>query len=107
MASLQMTKQSQKAPPEASLSSNNGGLTVTHLVEKQKPVAANNVDAVEKVQVHHHHHHHHHHREVHDQSSQLQFKRLEEDHIEQMIEELLDYGSIELCSVLPTQAQAT
>ncbi|XP_009619132.1 ethylene-responsive transcription factor ERF003 [Nicotiana tabacum] len=27
---------------------------------------------------------------------------LEEDHIEQMIEELLDYGSIELCSVVPS-----
>ncbi|XP_028799115.1 ethylene-responsive transcription factor ERF003 [Neltuma alba] len=32
-----------------------------------------------------------------------QFKPLEEDHIEQMIEELLDYGSIELCSVMPSQ----
>ncbi|XP_010493767.1 PREDICTED: ethylene-responsive transcription factor ERF003-like [Camelina sativa] len=31
------------------------------------------------------------------------FSPLEEDHIEQMIEELLHYGSIELCSVLPTQ----
>ncbi|XAR50492.1 hypothetical protein NMG60_11004834 [Bertholletia excelsa] len=29
-----------------------------------------------------------------------QFRTLEDDHIEQMIEELLDYGSIELCSVL-------
>ncbi|XP_006288525.2 ethylene-responsive transcription factor ERF003 [Capsella rubella] len=31
------------------------------------------------------------------------FSPLEDDHIEQMIEELLHYGSIELCSVLPTQ----
>lgn len=31
-------------------------------------------------------------------------KPLEEDHIEQMIEELLDYGSIELCPAVPTQA---
>ncbi|XP_061363883.1 protein PPLZ02-like [Gastrolobium bilobum] len=30
-------------------------------------------------------------------SAPQQFKPLEEDHIEQMIEELLDYGSIELC----------
>jgi len=30
-----------------------------------------------------------------------QFKPLEEDHIEQMIEELLHYGTIELCSVIP------
>lgn len=29
-------------------------------------------------------------------------KPLEDDHIEQMIEELLDYGSIELCSVMPS-----
>ncbi|KAF8091033.1 hypothetical protein N665_0458s0033 [Sinapis alba] len=35
---------------------------------------------------------------------QQSFKPLEEDHIEQMIEELLHYGSIELCSVLPTQS---
>lgn len=32
-----------------------------------------------------------------------QFKSVEDDHIEQMIEELLDYGSIELCSVVPNQ----
>ncbi|KAK2973359.1 hypothetical protein RJ640_015114 [Escallonia rubra] len=35
---------------------------------------------------------------------QQEFKSLEDDHIEQMIEELLDYGSIELCSVMPPQA---
>ncbi|CAI9766158.1 unnamed protein product [Fraxinus pennsylvanica] len=29
-----------------------------------------------------------------------ELKALEDDHIEQMIEELLDYGSIELCSVM-------
>ncbi|XP_059458625.1 ethylene-responsive transcription factor ERF003-like [Corylus avellana] len=32
-----------------------------------------------------------------------QYKPLEDDHIEQMIEELLYYGSIELCNVVPTQ----
>ena len=32
-----------------------------------------------------------------------QFKPLEDDHIEQMIEELLDYGSIELCPAMPPQ----
>ncbi|KAF5466833.1 hypothetical protein F2P56_016723 [Juglans regia] len=36
--------------------------------------------------------------DVHDQ----QLKPLEDDHIEQMIEELLYYGSIELCNVAPT-----
>ncbi|KAI4329382.1 hypothetical protein L6164_021650 [Bauhinia variegata] len=35
-----------------------------------------------------------------DQDTQQQFQPvLEDDHIEQMIQELLDYGSIELCSV--------
>ncbi|KAL0415402.1 UNVERIFIED_CONTAM: Ethylene-responsive transcription factor [Sesamum latifolium] len=29
-----------------------------------------------------------------------QFKCLEDDHIEQMIQELFDYGSVELCSVM-------
>ncbi|KAJ1376574.1 DNA-binding domain superfamily [Sesbania bispinosa] len=38
------------------------------------------------------------------ESSHQQFMPLEEDHIEQMIEELLHYGSIELCSVIPPQA---
>ncbi|AES73570.2 protein PPLZ02 [Medicago truncatula] len=37
------------------------------------------------------------------ENSQQFIKPLEEDHIEQMIEELLHYGSIELCSVFPTQ----
>ncbi|KAJ8751894.1 hypothetical protein K2173_026107 [Erythroxylum novogranatense] len=32
-----------------------------------------------------------------------QYKPLEEHHIEQMIEELLDYGSIELCSAVSSQ----
>ncbi|KAF2287261.1 hypothetical protein GH714_039467 [Hevea brasiliensis] len=36
-------------------------------------------------------------------SIQQQFKPLEEHHIEQMIEELLDYGSLELCSTVPFQ----
>ncbi|XP_012571594.2 protein PPLZ02-like [Cicer arietinum] len=35
------------------------------------------------------------------ENSQQFYKPLEEDHIEQMIEELLHYGSIELCSVIP------
>lgn len=34
-----------------------------------------------------------------------QLKPLEEDHIEQMIEELLDYGSIELCSAVTHNTQ--
>ncbi|CAI9786805.1 unnamed protein product [Fraxinus pennsylvanica] len=38
--------------------------------------------------------------ESHVGSSDEQFKPLEDDHIEQMIEELLDFGSIELCCVM-------
>ncbi|MCD9641154.1 hypothetical protein HAX54_027100 [Datura stramonium] len=34
------------------------------------------------------------------ESASQQFKALEDEHIEQMIEELLHYGSIEMCSVL-------
>ncbi|KAI3442502.1 AP2/ERF domain-containing protein [Psidium guajava] len=36
------------------------------------------------------------------ENSVQQFRPLEDDHIEQMIEELLDYGSIELCSAIQT-----
>ncbi|KAG5618685.1 hypothetical protein H5410_018509 [Solanum commersonii] len=35
-----------------------------------------------------------------ESASQQYMKSLEDEHIEQMIEELLDYGSIEMCSVL-------
>ncbi|KAF8041772.1 hypothetical protein BT93_A0390 [Corymbia citriodora subsp. variegata] len=35
-------------------------------------------------------------------NSVQQFRPLEDDHIEQMIEELLDYGSIELCPAIQT-----
>lgn len=34
--------------------------------------------------------------------SQQVVRPLEDDHIEQMIDELLDYGSVELCSAIPT-----
>ncbi|XP_022951696.1 ethylene-responsive transcription factor ERF003-like [Cucurbita moschata] len=34
------------------------------------------------------------------------FEALEEDDIEQMIEELIHYGSVELCSVMPPPSQA-
>lgn len=34
-----------------------------------------------------------------ESASQQYMKALEDEHIEQMIEELLDYGSIEMCSV--------
>lgn len=43
-------------------------------------------------------------KKVKDERKEEEFKALEEDHIEQMIEELVHYGTIELCSVLPPQA---
>ncbi|KAL2462140.1 Ethylene-responsive transcription factor [Abeliophyllum distichum] len=36
----------------------------------------------------------------HEGNAEEQFKPLEDEYIDQMIEELLDYGSIELCSVM-------
>lgn len=41
-------------------------------------------------------------REESQSNSQVQLKELEEDHVQQMIEELLDYGSMELCYVTST-----
>lgn len=43
-------------------------------------------------------------KKVKDERKEEEFKALEEDHIEQMIEELVHYGTIELCSVLPPEA---
>lgn len=97
MASLQMTKQSMQEPQRV-LSSNAitarriagtaAGPAVWLPEEVNKPMAVPHVEAndwvVKKVQV---------------ETTHQQFKPLEDDHIEQMIEELLDYGSIELCPV--------
>ncbi|XP_057467815.1 ethylene-responsive transcription factor ERF003-like [Actinidia eriantha] len=65
MASLQLTKQSEKVP---------------HRVLGPQVVAHNSPPAA-----------------VQEASWVPQFRPLEEDHIEEMIEELLDRGSIELC----------
>ncbi|EOY29376.1 hypothetical protein QUC31_020816 [Theobroma cacao] len=95
MASLQLTKQQSahephNKAPTPHVFSNNGiagrdsGIGVRVL--EKKPLQAQETEAnwvVKKAQV----------------ESPQQFKPLEEDHIQQMIEELLDYGSIELCNV--------
>ncbi|XP_059461256.1 ethylene-responsive transcription factor ERF003-like [Corylus avellana] len=100
MASLQMTKPSlqlqepQNAPlPRANSTgctagkaAEMGGRSPDKTLVNEQETEANWV--VKKVQV---------------ESSQ-QFKPLEDDHIEQMIQELIHYGSIELCSVFPPQA---
>ncbi|KAI4337271.1 hypothetical protein L6164_015707 [Bauhinia variegata] len=97
MASLQMTRPSLTEPQRVSLpnvistSKSNlaekSGETNTMLPEK-RPLAVAEQESeanwvVNKVKV----------------ENIQQFKPLEEDHIEQMIAELLDYGSIELCSL--------
>lgn len=109
MASLQMTKQAslieqQKAPTSHANSTTStittttttNGVAIkseelgTRLPEKC-PLQVQETEAnwvVRKVQV---------------DSIQQQFKTLEDHHIEQMIEELLDYGSLELCSSAPPQ----
>nr|QNI23918.1 AP2/ERF transcription factor [Camptotheca acuminata] len=98
MASLQMTKASMQEHPRhpppyagaANGTSGNSNEMGTWSPEK-KPMVMPEQDinwVVKKVQ---------------GESTQ-QFKPLEDDHIEQMIEELLDYGSIELCSVMPPQS---
>lgn len=93
MASLQLTKQSLHEPQKPPTSH---VATTTSIAGKvgesgqwspeKRPVAVQQPEAnwvVKKVQV---------------DSNTQQFKPLEDDHIQQMIEELLDYGSIELCS---------
>ncbi|KAJ9184072.1 hypothetical protein P3X46_007852 [Hevea brasiliensis] len=105
MASLQMTKQAslceqqQKGPTlhtNTTTTTTTKGIVIkseelgTRLPEKC-PLQVQETEAnwvVKKVQV---------------DSIQQQFKPLEEHHIEQMIEELLDYGSLELCSTVPFQ----
>ncbi|GMI92461.1 ethylene and salt inducible 3 [Hibiscus trionum] len=93
MASLQMTKQQQlqgskSEPPTPHIMSNNGipgrdnGMGGFRLPEK-RPLPVQDTETnwvVKKAQV----------------ERTQPFKSLEEDHIEQMIEELLDNGSIEL-----------
>ncbi|GMI81505.1 ethylene and salt inducible 3 [Hibiscus trionum] len=92
MASLQMTKQQsvqepKTKPPVPQTVSNNGiagrdgGMGVRLLEKRPLPVQDTETNrVVKKAQV----------------ERTQPFKSLEEDHIEQMIEELLDYGSIEL-----------
>lgn len=89
------TNETQKAPTSHAITANGiagkGSEMATQLPEKRPLVVQENTEpnwVVKKAQV----------------ETAQQFKPLEDDHIEQMIEELLDYGSIELCSVVPTQA---
>lgn len=111
MASLQMTKQASlhdhkqqqktqnlNVPATSVTHAGTNGIAVKseelgscNLPEK-RPMQVEDTEAnwvVKKVQV---------------ENNQQYFKPLEDHHIEQMIEELLHYGSIELCSALPQQS---
>ncbi|XP_068329437.1 ethylene-responsive transcription factor ERF003-like [Pyrus communis] len=87
MASLQMTKTSLQEPkkPKTLVSS---GAKMPEMIRPEIQQGREENWVVREVKV---------------ESSSQQFKPLEDDHIEQMIEELLHYGSIELCSVVPPQ----
>ncbi|KAJ6732259.1 SHN SHINE DNA BINDING / TRANSCRIPTION FACTOR [Salix purpurea] len=104
MASLQVTKQTsiqeqkkqkQKAPTSLANIPTNGIVIKSEeldaLFSEKSPLQVQEAEGnwvYKKVQV--------------DNNQQL-IKPLEDHHIEQMIEELLDYGSIELCSGVATQ----
>ncbi|KVH90251.1 ethylene-responsive transcription factor ERF003-like [Cynara cardunculus var. scolymus] len=92
MASLQMSKPSiqqqqqmmnQKRMDSTHVGESSPETKPTTMIQHQQPAMENNT-------VHHHH-------------QQQFFETLEDHHIEQMIEELLHYGSIELCSIGQSQ----
>ncbi|KAF5748141.1 protein PPLZ02-like [Tripterygium wilfordii] len=87
MASLQMTKQSVYEQPKKAASSHAITSNVIDVKGSEMGVLPLPDMRAMPVQV----------------ESTQQFKPLEEYHIEQMIEELLDYGSIELCAAVPPQ----
>ncbi|XP_076952980.1 ethylene-responsive transcription factor ERF003-like [Bidens hawaiensis] len=91
MASLQMTKplvqQQQQIANQKRMSS-------THVSESppdMNPTLMQHQQAAADINNTHHYHNHNH--------QQQYFAKLEDHHIEQMIEELLHYGSIEFCSI--------
>ncbi|XP_076951565.1 ethylene-responsive transcription factor ERF003-like [Bidens hawaiensis] len=91
MASLQMTKPlfqqqqmaNQKRMCPAHVGEPSPDIKPTVLMQNQQP-------AVDINNTYHNHNHNH---------QQQYFAKLEDHHIEQMIEELLHYGSIEFCSI--------
>uniref|UniRef100_A0A2N9FC12 AP2/ERF domain-containing protein n=1 Tax=Fagus sylvatica TaxID=28930 RepID=A0A2N9FC12_FAGSY len=93
MASLQLTKQEPQKATILSRANTSSitGKTINEMgtrLPDTMSLGADQETSVKKVQV----------------ENTQQFKPLEDDHIEQMIQELLHYGSIELCSVVQPQA---
>ncbi|OIV96466.1 hypothetical protein TanjilG_07858 [Lupinus angustifolius] len=103
MASLQMTMASPLPEPRSVTASPNNVISTSNLL----PMKGSETDAMslpsKREQEEQETEGNWVYKKVKVESSQ-QFKPLEEDHIEQMIQELLHYGSIELCSVFPSQA---
>ncbi|KAK4786126.1 hypothetical protein SAY86_002815 [Trapa natans] len=99
MASLQLTKSSsgqQGAASPAPSSSGSRGAQLIFKSEPSEPLPDQRRQAVpfiHEVKTEDDAHY-----QYSDQQFNFNFERLEDDHIEQMIQELLDYGSIELCS---------
>ncbi|KAI3792115.1 hypothetical protein L2E82_05985 [Cichorium intybus] len=89
MASLQMSKPSIQQQQQMLNQKRMGSTHVGESSPETKPtvVAQNQQPPAENNSLHHHNQHH------------QFFATLEDHHIEQMIEELLHYGSIELCSI--------
>ncbi|KAK9079520.1 hypothetical protein SSX86_001192 [Deinandra increscens subsp. villosa] len=101
MASLQMTKPSiqqqmmhQKRIGSTHVRESSPETKPTVVMPHQQPI--NNINSNFTT---HHYHHHYHYNDQENQQEQQFFAKLEDHHIEQMIEELLHYGSIEFCSI--------
>nr|XP_043613903.1 ethylene-responsive transcription factor ERF003-like [Erigeron canadensis] len=107
MASLQMSKPSiQQQQQQQMMMNQKQRMCSTHSTEScQDTKPAINVmqhelqPSMEHKNVHHNYHHH----QQQQHHEQQFFATLEDHHIEQMIEELLHYGSIELCSMGQSQ----
>ncbi|CAI9759695.1 unnamed protein product [Fraxinus pennsylvanica] len=100
MASLQITKQSMQHPQRVPPAIGNVNETRFWSPENKPMVSMipneeTNWVVKKEVQI------------VESSCTQQWIKPLEEDHIQQMIEELLDNGSVELCSVVPSQDMQT
>lgn len=106
MASLQLTKSSPAVQPEprrpaASPASSSSGSHETPFkfggdpVESSPDQKRQNVPSIQEIKAEEGTHYQYHHQ---PQQFSFNFEPLKDDHIEQMIQELLDYGSIELSS---------
>lgn len=89
MASLQMTK---NEAPKGSLQAHKTTHNVNGIAQQNVKTEPQQVEETWDVE------------NVHMENSQQFIKPLEDDHIAEMIEELIDYSPIELCSIVSAQA---